>query len=240
MNLRADADMHGVNSIGRQDASVHLQIGRRVAELGSKLIALHHRASQRPGPAKHLSRGVKLPAQDRLTYPRAADRFTIERNGRESMNGEMQLGSKTPEQFHITTATMAEGESAADADAAELAEIPGQRADELLAGLAAERFVELNDPCGLDAKRPDGAQLLRQRIDRRRHMGRRDHGIGMAVEGHDHGERLVLLRVGDGLPDDLLMPEMHAVEHPDGHTNAARAGREIGWSAEDVHAACGA
>ena len=95
----------------------------------------------------------------------------------------------------------------------------------------------MNDPRGFDAKRLDGATFLRQRLDRRRHALRRHDGIGMAVEGHDHGERLVLLRIGDGLPNDLLMPQMHAIKHPDGHADAARAGREIGWCAEDFHAA---
>jgi hypothetical protein len=42
----------------------------------------------------------------------------------------------------------------------------------------------------------------------------------------------VLLGVRDGLANDLLMAEMHAIEHPDGQRhlcvrgNAARLGRE--------------
>ena len=64
-------------------------------------------------------------------------------------------------------------------------------------------------------------------------------GIGMAIKRHDHGERLVLLRIGDGLPDDLLVPKMHAVEHSDGHADVARAGREIAGCAQNLHAAGG-
>ena len=46
----------------------------------------------------------------------------------------------------------------------------------------------------------------------RRHALRRDDGIGMAVEGDHERDRIVLARIGDGLPDDLLVAEMHAVE----------------------------
>ncbi len=73
------------------------------------------------------------------------------------------------------------------------------------------------------AERFDGAQFLRQRINQRRHAVRRDDGIGMAVKGDDERDRIVLPRVGDGLPDDLLVAEMHAVKHADGQADLAAA-----------------
>ena len=46
----------------------------------------------------------------------------------------------------------------------------------------------------------------------------------MPVERDDEREGVVLARVGDGLPDDLLVAEMHAVENADGQADLAAAG----------------
>jgi hypothetical protein len=41
----------------------------------------------------------------------------------------------------------------------------------------------------------------------------------------------VLARVGDGLPDDLLVAEMHAVENADGQADLAAAGLPSSFAA---------
>ena len=46
----------------------------------------------------------------------------------------------------------------------------------------------------------------------------------MFVKRDDERESVVLAGVGDGLPDDLLMPEMHAVKDADGEADFAAAG----------------
>ena len=74
----------------------------------------------------------------------------------------------------------------------------------------------------------DGVHLGHQQVIRQTVADAEQHEALSAVEGHDHGECFVLLCIGDGLPDDLLMPKMHAIEDPDGHADAARSGREIG------------
>ena len=38
----------------------------------------------------------------------------------------------------------------------------------------------------------------------------------------------------DRLPEDLLMAQVHAVEHPDGQAHLARAGIELGGLGDDV------
>src|SRR5439155_3625052 len=57
----------------------------------------------------------------------------------------------------------------------------------------------------------------------------------MAVEGDGHGEAYVLPGVLDRLPDDLLMSQVHAIEHADGHAGLARAGLQLACRADDVH-----
>ena len=46
----------------------------------------------------------------------------------------------------------------------------------------------------------------------------------MPVEGQHQREGIVLARIGDGLPDDLLVAQMHAVEETDGQADLAAAG----------------
>ena len=62
------------------------------------------------------------------------------------------------------------------------------------------------------AERFNRAQFLRQRINQRRHAVGRDDRIRMPVKRQHQRDGVVLARVGDGLPDDLLVAEMHAVE----------------------------
>ena len=45
----------------------------------------------------------------------------------------------------------------------------------------------------------------------------------MPVKRDHQREGVVLARVGDGLPDDLLVAEMHAVENADGQADLAAA-----------------
>lgn len=57
----------------------------------------------------------------------------------------------------------------------------------------------------------------------------------MAVESDDNGDALVLASIGEGLPDDLLMTKMHAIEDADGRADFAASGAEFGGGGEDVH-----
>ena len=81
----------------------------------------------------------------------------------------------------------------------------------------------------------EDSELLRERIDLRRQVCRGDDGVGMAVEGDDQCDAAMLVRVGDGLPDDLLVPEMHAVEDADGETDLASVRLEFGGLADQLH-----
>jgi hypothetical protein len=54
----------------------------------------------------------------------------------------------------------------------------------------------------------------------------------MAVEGDDQRDAAMLVRVGDSLPDDLLVAEMHAVEDADGETDFASVRLEFGGLAD--------
>ena len=50
----------------------------------------------------------------------------------------------------------------------------------------------------------------------------------MTIEGNDERERVVLLRISDGLADDLLMAEMNTVEHANGESDFAVGGLKLG------------
>jgi len=57
----------------------------------------------------------------------------------------------------------------------------------------------------------------------------------MAIKRDGDGDAFVLARVLDRLPDDLLMAEVNAIKHPDGHAHFARARLQFVGGADDVH-----
>lgn len=85
------------------------------------------------------------------------------------------------------------------------------------------------------AQRLQGPELLSAGIDERRHPVGRDNAVGMPIESHHHAESLVLSRVRDRLPDDLLVALMHAVEHADGQRHPAPLRAELVGAVERLH-----
>ena len=130
---------------------------------------------------------------------------------------------------------MAEDKIRADANAVDFSKIARQVADEIFAGLFAEGLVKRNHQQRVRAERFNRAQFLRQRINQRRHAVRRDDGIRMPVKGEHQRDGVVLARIGDGLPDDLLVAEMHAVKNADGQADLAAAGVEFVRGVDDFH-----
>jgi hypothetical protein len=57
----------------------------------------------------------------------------------------------------------------------------------------------------------------------------------MPIEGEDEREAIVLSRVGNGLPDDLLMAQVHAVEKADGQAYFAAGGLQLSCGVNDIH-----
>ena len=57
----------------------------------------------------------------------------------------------------------------------------------------------------------------------------------MAIKRDGHSNAFVLAGVLNRLPNDLLMAEVDAVKHPDGHAGFARAGIQVAGGADDVH-----
>src|ERR1700683_2130706 len=130
---------------------------------------------------------------------------------------------------------MTENKIRADANAVNFSKIPRQTANKFLAGLLAEFFVELNQQQCVRAERFNRAQFLRQRINQRRHAIRRDDGIGMPVKSQNDCNRIVLTRIRNCLPDDLLMSKMHAVEKTDRKADFFAFGLQFICGVDDFH-----
>ena len=119
---------------------------------------------------------------------------------------------------------MSEGEVRANANALDLAKIRGKTANKRFAALHAEFAIKVEQEQHVCSHGFNRAKLLRQRIDQGRNMIGRDDSVGMAIEGDDYRNGLMLARIRDCLPDDLLMPEMDAVEKTDGKADLSPCG----------------
>ena len=62
-----------------------------------------------------------------------------------------------------------------------------------------------------------------------------DDGIRMTVKGDNERNAILLARVNDGLPDDLLVAKMHAVENADGKTDFASVRLKLSCVANQLH-----
>jgi hypothetical protein len=199
-------------------------------------VALDHTATNRIRPPQHLAGGVNLSRPNRFPDARAADGLAVQRHRREAMHLKIQLPAQRFEERHVTVAPVAKNKIRAHADAVDLSQIARQFADEHIAGLLAECLVKVNFQKRVHAQRFDGAQLLGWRVNLRGNPFRSDDGIGMPVERHHQGQRLVLARVGDRLPDDLLVAQMHAVKHANSQADLAGAWIQLVGGMDDFHA----
>src|SRR6185437_10093693 len=144
-------------------------------------------------------------------------------------------GSECLQQLDITRAFMAEGEFFADADAMDLSEVMRELADKRSGGLLAEFTSEFEQKKRVDPELLEVRELLRQRIDQARSPGGSQNGAGMFVEGDGEGNSVMTQGIRDGLFDDLLMPKMNAIEHPNGRTDLASAGPQIRGMSNQLH-----
>src|SRR5436190_23115018 len=98
------------------------------------------------------------------------------------------------------------------ANASELAQVTAQIASELFARLLAESMIEVNEQQNLNSERFNRTQLLGQGVDQWRNAFRSHNSVRMPIEGEDQRHCPVLAGIGEGLADDLLMTEVHAIE----------------------------
>src|SRR5882724_8506986 len=224
-----------VNPIGRQDEAGDVEIGGGKSEFAAELITFYDGTRQRIGTSQHLAGGIEVAGADGFADAGAADGLAIEGNRRHSMHGEVEFFTKGFQEADIATPFVAEGEVASHAKALELAEVARKAADEGFAGLFAERAVKMNQQQRIGGKGADDAQFLGERIDQRGDAIGRDDGVGVAVESDHEGDGFVLDGVGDGLADDLLVPQVDAVEEADGETDLASVGLQLTRGADDFH-----
>ena len=227
--------MHGIDAVGWQNQGRRVEIRGRETKFTAHPIARGHAAGNGVRSSEHLTRGIKIAGADGFANARAADDLIVERHGGQSVNGETQFVPEFFKQRDIAAALVAENKIRAHAQALDFSEVAGQSADERLAGLPAERAIEMNQQQRVRAQRFNRAQFLRQRINQRRHAVGRDHDAGVPVERDHQRNGVVLTRVGDGLADDLLMTEVDAVKNADGQANLAVAVAKFICTVNDVH-----
>src|SRR6266849_2592122 len=78
--------------------------------------------------------------------------------------------------------------------------------------LLTQHLVEMKQEQGVSSERFNDSKFLRQRINQGWHPIRHDHCVRVPVKSYNQCGGLVLARISDGLPDDLLMTQMHPIE----------------------------
>jgi hypothetical protein len=151
------------------------------------------------------------------------------------MHLEFQLSAKRLEKRDVPAPLMPKRKRPADTDAVDLPKIQRELANELFARRLTELAREMNQQRGIDSQRFDFPQLLPQRVNQQWRLFRRKNCGGMPVERDRERNPLVLPRVGNRLPDHLLVPQVHPVEHADGHADLPAARLEFARLPDQLH-----
>jgi len=133
---------------------------------------------------------------------------------------------------------MAEGEMCADTNGLNSAQIYVQSLNKHFGRDLAHRFIEGQNEGSLNAKSLDCGKALGEMLNEARRRVGRDHHGGVLGKRDAHGRGFKLMGIGNGLSQDLLMPEMHAIEETNGAADAAGptiSGLQFAGVFEDFH-----
>jgi hypothetical protein len=198
-------------------------------------IALDHPSRQGVGPAKEGTGLGETTFGDQLADAGGPDDRPVERDRREHPCPITEALPELFEQLHVAGTTVAKGESVADANADDAAEIPDETADELGGGESAEALAEGYDHGGIE---PEPGQLMETVFEglqgRRGAVGRQDL-VGVSVESDGNGETIVFAGVVECELDQALVAEVYSVEHSQRHTDGAMVSWQLIGPIEDFH-----
>lgn len=234
-----DADAGGIDTQRGEFESGDGDVGGGEAELPAELPARDDFAGDGVGATEEFGYGSEPAFAEIGPDAGAGDAFGSDVDGGDGVGGEAEFVSEGFQQGDIAGTLVPEMESLADGDAAEPAEVAGERADEMLSGNAAQFSGEGNDQGGIDAEGGQGAEALGDGLKQAWCAVRGDDMERMGVEGGDDGPGVEGACVEEGLSDHMLVAEVDAIEHAEGHANAGGRTTEVLGMGEGAHAGSG-
>jgi hypothetical protein len=155
------------------------------------------------------------------------------------VGGVAQFGAELLEQGHVAAAPVAEAEAFADADGAQRADVTSELPDEVFAAPGGKLGRERHHHGGPAAEGSDSPEALWHSLQQAGSPGRIDDCERMRVEREGHRPGAEVGGIQQGGADDVLMPQMHAVKHVQGHARAAGRRGQFWQLAGDQHAQFG-
>jgi hypothetical protein len=219
MGLVTNGCMRSIDSFRWQNESIEIKVGSGETKCVSKFVSSDDPGSERVRTPQHLTGGVEIAPSHCLPDTSAADHLTIQRNGRDPVDNKLQFATKLFQYRDIAAAFVAENEVGTNTNALNSAQFLGELTYERFTRQLAEQTVKAKYQQSIRSERLDGAHFLRLRINQRRDAVGGNNRTRVLVEGDDQCDSVLLACIGNGLPYDLLMAEMHAVEHTNGETD---------------------
>ncbi|MCG3150515.1 MAG: hypothetical protein PCFJNLEI_04001 [Verrucomicrobiae bacterium] len=201
--------MNGVNSVGRQDFVVWIDVGRWEAEFVAAVVAVFDGAEDGEVPAEHGGGLVKVAGQDVLADGRGTDHLAVRgEDGFDFFDGEAVPGGELFHEGDVAGPTVAEMKTGADTD------LPagGDLFDEFFGGRFGEGFVEVDEEAGVEAELPEEGEFMFGGGEQERGLVRPQDAPRMGIEGERDGGSTGRT----SFADDTLVAEVDAVEHADG------------------------
>ena len=153
----------------------------------------------------------------------------------DAVDGEAEPGTELTQQVDRSGAAVPEPEVLPHHDIGGVQPVDDDVMDEFLGTDLGQRGGERQHQEGVHPEFGDQLGPAAQRGQQGRVAARPDHLGRMRIERHQHRRQAVRPTGRDGLPDQRLMPTMHAVEHADGQHATSPARRDLVDAAPVLH-----
>lgn len=227
--------MRHINTIWRHSHALDSQIRSGEPELAAQSIAFHNFSGQRIRPSKQCTHFVEMTCANLAANSSAADRLTVKVHRGDCFNLKPQFMAQVLQKLDSALSAMTKSEFLPNQHNSEPGEVSERIANKLLGAFFAERPVEMNQPCRVNAQIGKAAQSLVQSLDCRWSMMRGNDAGRVPIESRHESQRALVFRAGYGPAYHGLMPEMKPVEHADGHAQRLRRQFPFSCLCDDVH-----
>ena len=166
---------------------------------------------------------VQLSVSQGAAHAGATDDLGTDVNGSHGVDREPQFAAQGSQERNIAATTLTKVESLTHGEAAETAESVDQIPDKGFTGLLAQQFVKAEYQYRVSTLSLDGGDALGQRLQESWGLVRPDHGQWVRIEGGHHRRRSSRPGIHLRLSDDMLMPEVDAIEKTQGQADSVGA-----------------
>jgi hypothetical protein len=160
VELSVEGGVYGIHTVGRKSQPGGVNIGGGKAQGVAEPISRRDNARDGIGAAQHLTGEIELAFSDAAANASATDGLAVQCEGSDTVHGELEVETESPEHLHIAATIVAENKIRPYADTLDPLEISCEVANEQVSRLPTQGLVEVQQQEVFHPQSADGADLL--------------------------------------------------------------------------------